>query len=175
MCAWGGGDGVLWGGWLGVLLIHSQTSTVAPLTFENGLIISSHALCNYFSMLGLRLNHVSKNGPRRPSECPWTWGRHQMGTLSASLALCVGNSPVNGEFPAQRPVTRNFDVFFDHRLNKQLSKQSWGWWFEKPSRSLWPQYNGWNEPSRILISFYHHICVSYSYQKKFYIVLTTKI
>ena len=35
-----------------------------------------------------------------------------------------------GEFPAQRPVTRSFDVFFDRRLNKQLSKQSWGWWFE---------------------------------------------
>ena len=35
--------------------------------------------------------------------------------------------PVPGEFPAQRPVTRSFDVFFDLRLNKQLGKQSWGW------------------------------------------------
>ena len=26
----------------------------------------------------------------------------------------------------QRPVTRSFDVFFDLRLNKRLSKQSWG-------------------------------------------------
>ena len=34
-----------------------------------------------------------------------------------------------GEFPA-RPVTRSFDVFFDLRLNKRLSKQLWGWWFE---------------------------------------------
>ena len=34
-----------------------------------------------------------------------------------------------GEFPTQRPVTRSFDVFFDLRLNKRLSKQSWGWWF----------------------------------------------
>ena len=34
-----------------------------------------------------------------------------------------GNSPVLGEFPAQRPVTRSFDVFFDRRLNKPLSKQ----------------------------------------------------
>ena len=32
-----------------------------------------------------------------------------------------------GEFPAQRPVTRSFDVFFDLRLNKPLSKQWWGW------------------------------------------------
>ena len=41
------------------------------------------------------------------------------------------------EFPTQRPVTRDFDVFFDPRLNKRLSKQSRGWWFETPWRSLW--------------------------------------
>ena len=34
---------------------------------------------------------------------------------------------VFGEFPTQRPVTRSFDVFLDQRLNKQLSKQWWGW------------------------------------------------
>ena len=52
------------------------------------------------------------------------WWRHQMGTFSELLANCAGNSPVTGEFPAQRPVTRSFDVFFDPRLNKRLSKQS---------------------------------------------------
>ena len=46
-----------------------------------------------------------------------------------------------GEFPTQRPVTRSFDVFFDLRLNKQLSKQPWGWWFETPSWSLWRHCN----------------------------------
>ena len=60
-----------------------------------------------------------------------------METFSALLAICAGNSPVPGEFPAQRPVTRSFDVFFDLRLNKRLSKQSWGWWFETLSRPLW--------------------------------------
>ena len=55
-----------------------------------------------------------------------TWWRHQMETFSALLAICAGNSPVPGDFPAQRPVTRSFDVFFDLRLNKRLSKQSWG-------------------------------------------------
>ena len=45
-----------------------------------------------------------------------------METFSALMAICVGNSPVTGEFPAQRPVTRSFDVFFDLRLNKRLSK-----------------------------------------------------
>ena len=36
--------------------------------------------------------------------------------------LC-GESLVSGEFPSQRPVTRSFDVFFDLRPNKRLSKQ----------------------------------------------------
>ena len=47
-----------------------------------------------------------------------------------------------GEFLTQRPVTRSFDVFFDLRLNKRLSKQPWGWWFETPPWSLWRQCNG---------------------------------
>ena len=39
-----------------------------------------------------------------------TWWRHQMETFSALLALCEGNTPITGEFPSQRPVTRGFDV-----------------------------------------------------------------
>ena len=52
-----------------------------------------------------------------------------------------------GEFPAQRPVTRSFDVFFHLRLNKRLSKQPRGWWFETPAWSLWRHRNdltNWN-------------------------------
>ena len=64
------------------------------------------------------------------------WGRHQMERFSTLLAICKGNSPVTGDFPPQRPMTRNFDVFFDLRLNNRFSKQSWTWWFETPSRSL---------------------------------------
>ena len=60
-----------------------------------------------------------------------------MEIFSALLALCAGKSPVTGEFPSQRPVTRSFDVFFDFRLNKRLSKQTRRRWFETPSRSLW--------------------------------------
>ena len=46
-----------------------------------------------------------------------------------------------GEFPAQRPVTRSFDVFFDLRPNKRLNKQPWGRWFETLSWSLWRHRN----------------------------------
>ena len=70
-----------------------------------------------------------------------TWWRHQMETCSALQAFCEGNSPVTGEFPSQRPVARNFNVFFDLHLNKRLSKQSRGWWFETPSRTLWHHRN----------------------------------
>ena len=73
--------------------------------------------------------------------CRCTWWRHQMETFSALLAICVENSPVSGEFPAQRPVTRSFDVFFDLRLNKRLSKHPWGWWIETPSGPLWRHSN----------------------------------
>ena len=64
-----------------------------------------------------------------------------MEAFSALLALSVGNSPVTGEFPSQRPVTRSFHVFFNLRLNKRLSKQSRRWSFEKQSRSLWRHFN----------------------------------
>ena len=50
------------------------------------------------------------------------WCRHQMETFSTLAALRAGNSPVT----SQRPVTRSFHVFFDLRLNKRLSEQSWG-------------------------------------------------
>ena len=69
------------------------------------------------------------------------WWRHEMETFSALLAICAGNSPVPGEFSAQRPVTRGFDIFFDLRLNKRLSKQSCGWWFETLSCLLWRHCN----------------------------------
>ena len=52
------------------------------------------------------------------------------------------------EFPAQRPVTQSFDVFCDLRLNKQLSKQSRGWWSEMPSRQLWRHCNVTPKPDR---------------------------
>ena len=70
-----------------------------------------------------------------------TWWRHQMETISALLAFCAWNSPVTGEFPPEMPVTWRFDVFLEVCLNKRLRKQSRGWWFEMPSRSLWRHCN----------------------------------
>ena len=100
-------------------------------------IISSILICIFI---------VKKPAKVRLANCfngalPWfatdTWWRHQMETFSALLAICAGNSSVAGDVPAQWPVKRSFHVFFDLRLNKPLSKQSWGWWFE----TLSPHYD----------------------------------
>ena len=77
-----------------------------------------------------------------------TWCRHQMEIFSALLAICTGNSPVAGEFPPQRPVMQSFDVFFDLRLNQQLSRQWRGRWFETPSRHLWRHCNEYDSSTK---------------------------
>ena len=63
------------------------------------------------------------------------------GFCAGNSPVNTGNSPVTGKFPSHRPVTRSFDVFFDLRLIKRLSKQSRRRWFETPSRSLWRHCN----------------------------------
>ena len=80
---------------------------------------------------------------RRWCELDWyiSWWRHQMEAVSAVLALCEWKPPTTGGFPSQMQVTRSFYVFFDQRLDKQLSKQSTRRWFETPLRSLWRQCN----------------------------------
>ena len=85
------------------------------------------------------------------------WWRHQMETFSALLAICAGNSPVTGEFPTQRPVTRGFDFYFDLRPNERLNKQSWGWWFETLSSPLWRHRNDFR---------YFNLCALMCYTKR---------
>ena len=70
-----------------------------------------------------------------------TWWRHRMEPFSALLAICAGNSPVTDQFPAKRPVTRNFGVLFDLCLTKRFSTQWSDWWFETPWRPLWRHCN----------------------------------
>ena len=76
--------------------------------------------------------------------------------IFALLAICAGKSPVSGEFPAQRPVTRGFDVFFDLHLNGRLSKHSWGWWLETPSRPLWRDGNDFTGASAVTLCKVDH-------------------
>ena len=54
---------------------------------------------------------------------------------------------LSGEFTGHRLIPRTkasdaeFGDFFDLRMNKRLSKQWWGWWFETPSCPLWRHCN----------------------------------
>ena len=123
-----------WGGDRDTLLMLYRTNVCSKLDY--GCILYGTALNTNVRQLdsihnvGLRLAHGA-----------FSWWRYQMETFSALLALCAGNSLVSGEFPAQRPVTRSINVFFDLSLNKRSSKHWWGWWFQTQSCSLWRHCN----------------------------------
>ena len=70
---------------------------------------------------------------QKPYQCHYCIGRKRAYPMMTSS---------NGNiFRVTGPVTRSCDVFFDLRLNKRLSKQSWGWWFETLLRPLWRPCN----------------------------------
>ena len=116
----------------------------SPISFNFAQQYHCRALCK----ISKRLVYVMGKGHLARLELKLRFGRisHIMMTSSngnifrVTGPLC-GEFTGPGEFPTQRPVTRSFDVFFDLRLNKRLSKQPWGWWFETPSWSLWCQCN----------------------------------
>ena len=117
----------------------SQGSIVCVLNCFDKRQIWIRNWFDFSAQIRTRFLSLAQSKLRLCSANPW-W-RHQMETFSALLAICAGNSPVPGECPTPRPVTRGFDVSFDRRLNKRLSEQSWGWWFETPSRPLWRHRN----------------------------------
>ena len=123
-------------------IIHAGTLLTRTLGANFSEILSE---VHIFSFKKMHLKMSSAKTSANLFRVIWVkvnpWWRHQMETFSALLAICAGNSPVPGEFPTQRPVTRSFDVYFDLRPNGRLSKQSWGWWFETLSRSLWRHRN----------------------------------
>ena len=59
----------------------------------------------------------------------------------ALLALCAGNSRWSVNSPTKASGAEPWCLFFYLRLNKRLSKQSWGWWFETQSCPLWRHCN----------------------------------
>ena len=86
-----------------------------------------------------------------------------MEPFSALMAICAGNSPVPGEFPTQRPVTRSFDVYFDLCPNKRLSKKSWGWWFETASCLLWRHRNDMEPRMHIFAMYFQLPCETFGH------------
>ena len=125
-----------------VALCNTRPSAVMLLIMEYQeiLVIQLHQSFIYSLWNIYFITTFSMDGGSYSAESA-SWWRHQMERVSALLAICAGNSSVTGEFPTQRPVTRNFDVFFDLHPNKRLSKQWWGWWFETQSCPLWRHSN----------------------------------
>ena len=68
---------------------------------------------------------IKYNTRKRYEHLTLHWCHNERDGVSNHRRLDCLNSSVTGEFPSQRPVTRSFDVFFDLRLNKRLSKQPW--------------------------------------------------
>ena len=67
-------------------------------------------------------------------------------------SICEGNLPVTYGSPSQGLFTRRFDIFFDLRLNKRLSKQSRRRSFVTSSHTSWRHYYAvlWMQMSRCL-------------------------
>ena len=113
-------------------------------------------------MLGLKLSHVSKRGPRTPihnsenKKIPHSRWCHQMDTFSALLAICEGNPPVTGG-SHHKGQWRGALVGFYLCLNKRLSKHSRPRWFETPSYSLWRRCNARQIP-RIMHAVHALLC-----------------
>ena len=118
-----------------------HTYILISLHMYKHLNLSVSSMFEYLEVIILRYIFLIR---RYCSNCEISrpWWRHEIETFSALLAICAANSPVPGEFPTQRPVTRNFYVLFDLRPNKLLTKQSWGWSFETPSHPLCRHRNG---------------------------------
>ena len=131
--------------------IHRIQIEIAPSLMPLGVVCAAYNIahatdtCHYT----LSMFTASPTGTQRNNNVITTSKRRRFDVIMALFVCCVSAGLVDclfcvcgpGEFPTQRPVTRGFDVFFDLRLNKRLSKQPWGWWFETPSWSLLRQCN----------------------------------
>ena len=115
-------------------LMFDMSSLFLPFFMQRDPTFFSNVLAN-----GLALN-----GAHDPNLKQTRSSKQKNGDFIRSYMMTSSNGSIFriagllcGEIPAQRPVTRSFDVFFDLRLKQQLSKQWRRRWFETPSRSLW--------------------------------------
>ena len=98
-----------------------------PCNRNRQLLIKFELSCDYIEIkwyqLSMKVEHIMMTSSN--------------GNIFRVTGPMCGEFTGPGEFLIQRPVLRSFDIFFDLRLNRRLSKQPWGWWFEIPSWSLW--------------------------------------
>ena len=120
----------------GIPLLRYDTNPLRKIIISTKQWLKHQSLTSQYGVNEHTLVMIINSGKLSHWTTSSSWWHHQMETFSVLLALCAGNSLVPSEFPSQRSVTWSFDVFFDLRLNKWLSKQSKCRWFEMPSHSL---------------------------------------
>ena len=151
--------------WWGLYIVTYQECCVRSRYQGQGQVITSHSICGMWLLVpaldSCFWNNTHDIEVHFAALHPMKYVQHYVaiwitfiymmtssnGNIFRVTAICAGNSTVPGEFPTQRPVTRGFDVYFDLRSNKRLSKQWWGWWFETASRPSWRHRN---DSSRLL-------------------------
>ena len=132
--------------------INNKWIIISTKPFENYFDASNSIWHNFYVPwsfpwrvpdLQRRYTDNSNDNGRKGDMLDWQSARHMMTSSNGNIFSVTGPLCVEftGQFPLDRPVTRSFDVLFDLRLNWRLSKQSWDWWFETPSRSLWRHRN----------------------------------
>ena len=119
---------------------HGQ-STVIGRVLRVGITGNSVCLAAYHWQMDFSVLRQCLGSTSAVEQPPTPMMTSSNGNIFRVTGPLCGEFTGPGEFPTQRPVTRSFDVFFDLRLNKRLSKQPWGWWFETLSWSLWRQCN----------------------------------
>ena len=132
--------------------VHSRAYQSFCMIILCGKILHTYTLKKAFlKYIAVRFYHSlfvfrRRQMPSPPLAClPWThWD--MMTSSNGDIFRVTGH--LCGEFtgpPRCIPRTKASDAelwcFFYLRLNKRLSKQSWGWWFETPSYPLWRHRN----------------------------------
>ena len=137
-----------WNGWVGLIMPKLRDNPARPLrgytreiTWPTPNNPGSSRRIEYFGGGPDHIGAAERVWHRWLTHLPRTMMTSSNGNIFRVTGPLCGEFTGPGEFPTQRPVTRSFDVFFDLRLNKRLSKQPWGWWFETSSWSLWRQCN----------------------------------
>ena len=108
-------------------MILSGSRFIEPTTIDD--VVLSYA-CSCFACV----NSINQRAMLCSIDIPWI-------RLYGNIWGGGGDPPATSGLPSQRPVTWSFDVFFDLRLSKQLSKQLRRRWFETTSRTLWSHAN----------------------------------
>ena len=104
-------------------------------SFTDGTLVYINCGCQIFKRQ-TTCRDMTKNIARHTAHTNMT---SSTGNIFRVTGLLCGE--VTGEFHAQRPVLRSFEVFIYLSLNNRLNKQLWGWLFQTSWRSLWRHCN----------------------------------